>query len=396
MWKSSGINYLITQVFYLPGKSCYFRILTQGAQKAPFSFAYCSFRGYAAYFANFYCRFFIKDINFIQNIVSMKRCLFISSICILVSFSTSSQITYLADTAFTTDVGYGGAPASCRAEHCLYFGWNMNRATSQWSADVFSIPPDSTWKFDTVIVYGVQKNSGTVSTFLNCNLQIYDGTPGLGGSVIWGDTSTNVLSSAGFTGIYKVDTLTSHEGLLNTANPIMYLKLYLSPAPVLSSGTYWLAWSAAGSGSGEIFTPDKVLPGRINPSGQMGRGQYNGIWQYDTDSSNTAGFNKIVKASAGLASVPNITNNPLITLSQNTPNPFNTSTNISFHLPQPGYVRLAVYNTIGRSVATLVDGSTNAGDHTVTFDAPDIPPGVYYYQLSTDEAVSSKPMLIIR
>jgi len=325
----------------------------------------------------------------------MKKLLFLLVAGALTLPTASAQITYLTDTALITDVGYEGAPASCRAYHDRYFGFDMNRAHDQWSADVFTVPAGSTWKFDTVILYASQYGSGTSSTFLNCNLQIYNGTPGLGGSVIWGDTVTNVLAATGFTGIYKVDTLTAHGGLLSNSNPIMYLKLYLSPAPVLSAGTYWLSWSAACSGGNSPFSVDKVLPGRINPSGQMGRGLYSGTWGYDTDSGNVAGFNMIIKASASVAAVPIIGTDPIL-LKQNVPNPFSRSCVISFNLQQTGYAKLSVYNIVGQLVATLIDGQTNAGEHKVTFGAENMPAGIYFYQLNTSTTIERKQMILVK
>ncbi len=194
------------------------------------------------------------------------------TLCCVVSFNALSQTTYLADIAFYTDIGYGGAEASCKAAHLEYNGWQMSHAQYAWVADAFTVPAGTVWAFDTVIVYGYQYGSTTTSPFLNCNLQIYNGTPGLGGTVIWGDTSTNVLASTGWTGIYKVDTFSSDNGLNNVNRPIMYLKLYLATPATLSAGTYWLSWSSAGSVSNSCVAPDKVLPGRINPTGQTARG----------------------------------------------------------------------------------------------------------------------------
>jgi len=55
-------------------------------------------------------------------------------------------------------------------------------------------------------------------------------------------------------------------------------------------------------------------------------------------------------------------------LSPNYPNPFNPRTTISFSLPHPEDVRLAVYDILGREVAVLVDGPQAAGAHRVPFD----------------------------
>jgi hypothetical protein len=101
----------------------------------------------------------------------------------------------------------------------------------------------------------------------------------------------------------------------------------------------------------------------------------------------------IIKASAAVAGVRGI-NKPGETLDQNAPNPFTGATNIPFYLPNAGYAKLAVYNTIGQLVATLADGNTDAGWHSITFSANDLAAGVYYYRLSTDAGVESRAMMI--
>ena len=326
----------------------------------------------------------------------MRKTILLLIASITISINCFSQITYLADTAFTTDIGYGGAPASCRCEPNGYWlGLNMNHNTGFWLADFFTVPASSTWVFDTVIIYGYERGSSTISTFTGGYLRIYaGGPPGLGGSLIWGDSLNNIMASTSFTGIYRVDTAASNGGLTSTFRPIMSIKLYLSPAPSLTSGTYWLAWSSKSSGTYSPDCPPKVLPGRINPTGQNGRSDSSGVWSTITDYGHTLGFNMIIKASASV-SVPGINNLRSFTLDQNTPNPFNESTKISFHLAQDSYTTLCVYNILGQLVNTLTDGNLNSGDHSFIFNAHELPPGLYYYRLKTNAGIESKQMQLV-
>jgi hypothetical protein len=64
-------------------------------------------------------------------------------------------------------------------------------------------------------------------------------------------------------------------------------------------------------------------------------------------------------------------------LYQNFPNPFNSSTTFRFAVPVVSRVRLEVFTTIGQSVAVVVDGIREAGQHDVVWPA-DIPSGMYY------------------
>lgn len=83
-------------------------------------------------------------------------------------------------------------------------------------------------------------------------------------------------------------------------------------------------------------------------------------------------------------------------LDQNYPNPFNPATVISYDLPVSGYVRLGVYNVLGQLVVSLVDGTKEAGSHTVRFDGSDLSSGVYLYRLEVGNFIRTRRMVLIR
>jgi hypothetical protein len=83
-------------------------------------------------------------------------------------------------------------------------------------------------------------------------------------------------------------------------------------------------------------------------------------------------------------------------LAQNYPNPFNPVTTIAFSIPSSEVVTLRVYDTLGREVATLVDGLMPAGQHEVRFEAGDLPSGMYVYRLETNGFNQSKKLVLLR
>jgi hypothetical protein len=84
-------------------------------------------------------------------------------------------------------------------------------------------------------------------------------------------------------------------------------------------------------------------------------------------------------------------------LSQNYPNPFNPSTKITYTLKSNGKVRFSVYDLLGREVAVPVNNERKtAGQHEVTFDAANLPSGVYFYKLQTESHIETKRMLLIK
>lgn len=84
------------------------------------------------------------------------------------------------------------------------------------------------------------------------------------------------------------------------------------------------------------------------------------------------------------------------TLEQNYPNPFNPTTAISYQLSAVSNVTLKVYDVLGRGVTTLVNKRQNPGTYNVTFNATDLPSGVYFYRLDARGCSEVKKMLVLK
>jgi len=91
-----------------------------------------------------------------------------------------------------------------------------------------------------------------------------------------------------------------------------------------------------------------------------------------------------------------ITNKVQCALLQNFPNPFNPSTTIQYQLPEPGLVKLVVYDVLGREVATLVDEYKPAGSYSVKFDGSNLASGIYFFKFAAGEFVQVNKMLLAR
>ena len=83
-------------------------------------------------------------------------------------------------------------------------------------------------------------------------------------------------------------------------------------------------------------------------------------------------------------------------LRQNYPNPFNPSTTINFTVPVPGIVRLHVYDLLGREVAELINGELSAGNHSVQFNARNLPNGVYFYRMDYRNYSATKKLILLK
>jgi|GEM_PF-782513 len=86
-------------------------------------------------------------------------------------------------------------------------------------------------------------------------------------------------------------------------------------------------------------------------------------------------------------------------LEQNTPNPFNPTTNITYELFDAAYVKLKVFDLIGKEIATLVDGEQTKGTYTVQFDASkytNLTSGIYFYKIETNKYSEVKKMILTK
>ena len=84
-------------------------------------------------------------------------------------------------------------------------------------------------------------------------------------------------------------------------------------------------------------------------------------------------------------------------LLQNYPNPFNPSTTIYYSLKKSAWIKLIIYDLLGREIITLVDEHQNPNTYAVLFNASDLASGIYYYQLQiNNEMTEAKKMLLLR
>jgi len=83
------------------------------------------------------------------------------------------------------------------------------------------------------------------------------------------------------------------------------------------------------------------------------------------------------------------------------PNPFNVQVVIGFSLPEAGFVRLGVYDVLGRKVRTLVEGKIGSGLHRVVWDGRDdggreVSSGVYVVRLDVGGKVFARKVVMVR
>jgi len=97
------------------------------------------------------------------------------------------------------------------------------------------------------------------------------------------------------------------------------------------------------------------------------------------------------------------TNNPTITcfFIQNSPNPFLRFTDIRYGVPLNTNVKIAIYNSTGTEIATLINRIHNPGLYSIRWNTKEnkgkiCPNGIYFYRLVTDEYQATRKMLMLK
>jgi len=83
-------------------------------------------------------------------------------------------------------------------------------------------------------------------------------------------------------------------------------------------------------------------------------------------------------------------------LSQNHPNPFNPTTDITLSIQRASEVILELFNIRGQRIAILVDGWRDAGTYSVDWEASDFASGVYLYRLTAGDFIDTKKMVLLK
>ncbi len=87
-------------------------------------------------------------------------------------------------------------------------------------------------------------------------------------------------------------------------------------------------------------------------------------------------------------------------LYQNYPNPFNPTTTIKFTVPRKSYVKLKIFDSLGKEVATLINKKLESGTYSINFDANKFTSGIYFYSLVETNEFSNlksvKKMILLK
>ena len=80
----------------------------------------------------------------------------------------------------------------------------------------------------------------------------------------------------------------------------------------------------------------------------------------------------------------------------NYPNPFNSSTIISYSISKNSDINISVYDLLGREIKTLTNEYKQKGKYEITFEANDLSTGIYIIILRTDKNIITHKILLLK
>jgi hypothetical protein len=270
----------------------------------------------------------------------------------------------------------------------LYFRWNSYPTATKYT---FQLGTDSTF------ATGLFKND----TALVDTARLVNGLA-LATRYYWRVRVHNLAGWGPYSQTWWVTTVAPIPGPITLVGP--------SSGSIATADSGTFAWNRATPAASRywyeiaidsLFSSFRSVDSTLTDTIKIFRPLLNGQWYYWRvrgwsaggwgPFSETRSLRVIVSSVSQRSSVPET-----FALEQNHPNPFNPSTKITFTLPKEAQVRLEVFNMLGQKVATLVDEHMEAGYYATTFDATNLPSGVYLYRLVTSSGSIARKMILMK
>ena len=180
---------------------------------------------------------------------------------------------------YVTDPGAmsDGSDASWKKGEQGTWGSKCDKGSGYWVG--FPVVLDRPTTLSEIEVYSYQTGSTTTSTFTGLYVQIYNGNPKYGGTVVWGDADANIMTATAFTGCYRG----SDEATTTTNRPIMSVTA-LGLDIQLEPGTYWVTYALTGTESNGPWTVPHAVPGIGNTGNGVQYSPNSSDWLWLKDS----------------------------------------------------------------------------------------------------------------
>ncbi|MCI0448254.1 MAG: T9SS type A sorting domain-containing protein [Chlorobi bacterium] len=292
----------------------------------------------------------------------------------------------------------------------IFFDKSTDGGNTWLANDVIAAPQPGGWDYN---ISGIQRCNGLPITLCDISNGPYRGT-----------IYINWTDEAG-AGDHDVKVCKSTNGGLNWSAPIrvnndapgkeqfftwmtidkatgfLYCVFYDRRNYTDNQTDVFLARSTDG---GNTWLNERISTTPFTPTSSVFFGDYNGITAHNgrvrpiwtrLQSGSLSVWTALIDFPIGINPVSNEIPSSY-SLEQNYPNPFNPTTNVKFQLPNHTFVKLTVFDALGRVAAVLVNEQLNPGSYNYQWDATDLPSGVYFYTLEAGEFSGTKKMILIK
>ncbi len=311
------------------------------------------------------------------------------------SFSTSSHITSIKFISRDSGMVVGNNPALTQLT-----GWRTTNGGLLWDSTGFNIPA---WQLqewanaNSLFVMGKKawfaSNNHRILFTSNFGvnwvsqwLSLTHGSPALGG--VWFNSP-----ALGITAALNIICSTTNWGSNWILESPILGNTYQIAGLIGGGNKYWIACQmniVMTTDNGASWTLSYYAPG--------------GQWFNDlalarngTSAWGVRDQGKICKATNLIGINPISKNLPKnFSLQQNYPNPFNPATAIEFDIPKISFVKLVVYDVLGKETAVLVNEELKAGSYNIDFNAGNLSSGIYYYRLQTEKFTDTKKLVVVK
>ncbi len=184
---------------------------------------------------------------------------------------------------------------------------------------------------------------------------------------------------------YKFTPFGEYEGFLDNAGETITLINFAGETIFSIRYNDRTPRPIAADGKGYSLVPDALNPvgDQNNPAHWRASFNINGSPGKDDNASTAVEEISIIK-------------NGKFELSQNFPNPFNSSTTIYFTIKSENLVELKIFDILGREAKTILNKRMSVGKHAVLLDLSDLNSGVYFYQLKVGEQTQSLKLILMK
>lgn len=291
--------------------------------------------------------------------------------------------------------GSGGANASTLHDGFTTYGAGHSLAGGYRVAEDIIVPAGETWTIDSLVFHAYQTNSGNVSSITGVNVRIWSGTPGGSSTLVFGDSTTNVMITSEWSGTYRTGDFSSTSCAPATcvARPVMRNATIIGTT--LTAGTYWVDWQTDGSlASGPWATPINLGAGNTTTGNAK---------QYINDPASPSYTTWVDLTDGGTLTpqgLPFLVVGSIVTgvneveSGRNVsvyPNPVSSKATISISGTTNEQFSFVVYDMVGN----LVRSYENLAAGSFTFDREGLQNGVYLYEVrGNDNSVKNGKIVL--